>query len=442
MNNPLLGPLWRRNAPLFLALLLATGMWMYVRRVLVPYQRADAVAHDHPRGNLSDLYPRWLGARELLLHGRDPYSSEVTREIETGYYGREIDPSRPGDPQDQQAFAYPVYVVFLLAPVVYIPFEIIRIPFYGVLISLICASVVGWLGALRWSASTSTICILICLTLGSMPVVQGIELQQLTLVVTSMLVICALLLANGKFALAGVLLGLTTIKPQLVLPLMAWLTLWSVSDWRRRKNFLLGFILTLAILFAAAEWVLPGWMNEFAHAVGAYRQYSHAASLFDNLINRKVGLQLSIAVALMAAAICWRLRHDSEQSPRFVFVFALILAVTVAIVPSISTYNQLLLLPGILFLVGDGPSLSGKNYLTRPVWILAATCLFWPWVAALGLAIASFLLPAPSVQKAWMLPFYTSLAAPLAVLGLLFQYAFHALHSPRLPPASGQSCPQ
>src|SRR5580693_7013753 len=101
MNNPLLGPPWRRNAPLLLALLLATGMWMYVRRVLVPYQRADALAHDHPRGNLSDLYPRWLGSRELLLHGRDPYSSEVTREIQAGYYGRPLAPALPHDPKDE-----------------------------------------------------------------------------------------------------------------------------------------------------------------------------------------------------------------------------------------------------------------------------------------------------------------------------------------------------
>jgi hypothetical protein len=238
--------------------------------------------------------------------------------------------------------------------------------------------------------------------------------------------------------LAGILLAFSTIKPQLVVPLAAWLTLWSVSEWRRRKSFLLAFLLTLAILFAAAEWVLPGWMKEWVHAVAAYRQYSNAAALFDNLINRKFGPLLSIAVALIAAGICWRLWHDSEQSPRFVFAFALILAVTVVIVPSISTYNQLLLLPGILFLVRDGPSLWGKSRLTRLVWSMAAACLFWPSVAALGLAIASFLLPAPSVQKVWMLPFYTSLATPLAVLGLLFQYGFRLLPAYSPHPVSGK----
>src|SRR5439155_6512425 len=101
---------------LLLTAIMAASVWVYVQRVLIPYQVADAAAHGRPRGVLSDLYPRWVGTRELLFHGKDPYSSEVTRQIQTGYYGRPLDPSRPDDPRDEQRFAYPVYVVFYLAP--------------------------------------------------------------------------------------------------------------------------------------------------------------------------------------------------------------------------------------------------------------------------------------------------------------------------------------
>src|SRR6266496_6559784 len=135
---------------LIAAVLCAAGMWVYAHRVFIPYQRADAALHGRPRGNLSDLYPRWLGARELLLHGRDPYSPEVTREIETGYYGRTLDPGRVEDPRDQQGFAYPVYVVFLLAPTVHLPFPAVQEGFRWVLVGLTVASVPLWLAALRW----------------------------------------------------------------------------------------------------------------------------------------------------------------------------------------------------------------------------------------------------------------------------------------------------
>ena len=77
-----------------LSLLCAAGVWAYANRVLIPYQKSDAAAQGRPRGNLSDLYPRWLGARELLLHGRDPYSAEVTRDIQAGYYGHPLEIGR------------------------------------------------------------------------------------------------------------------------------------------------------------------------------------------------------------------------------------------------------------------------------------------------------------------------------------------------------------
>ena len=136
------------------ALVLALTMWYYVAGVLVPYQQTEAAGSDRPRGNLSDLYPRWLGSRELLLHGRDPYSATVTHEIQVGYYGRAIDPARPNDPKDQQGFAYPVYVAFLLAPTLGLDFSVVQDGFTW--------DYSGWCGSYRsscsvWSVASSRI---------------------------------------------------------------------------------------------------------------------------------------------------------------------------------------------------------------------------------------------------------------------------------------------
>src|SRR5947199_9904932 len=120
-------------------------MWFYVQKVLIPHQEMYAAVHRRPRGFLSDLYPRWLGARELLLHHRDPYTPDVTREIQIGYYGRPLDPTRPNDPKDEQRFAYPVYVVFLLAPVAHMPFAPVRIAFAVLLAIVTAVSVFLWL---------------------------------------------------------------------------------------------------------------------------------------------------------------------------------------------------------------------------------------------------------------------------------------------------------
>ena len=401
-----------------IALLLAASMWFYVQYVLVPYQRADAAAHSRPRGNLSDLYPRWLGARELLLHHRDPYGSDVTREIQAGYYGRPLDPARSEDPKDQQGFAYPVYVVFLLAPSVTLPFVAVEAGFRWLLLIMTIASVPLWLRAFRWRASATTTAILIVLTIGSFPAVQGIKLQQLSLVVSGLIALCAVLLTAGHLLLAGIVLALATIKPQLVWPLAAWLILWTTSDWRRRQRFLWGFGVSMAALLGGAEYLLPGWLTKFRQAIAAYRQYTGGAgSLLDVLVTPGWGRVISGLILLALAAVCWRLRREPAGPAAFSLATAVVLAATVVIVPMVAPYNQLLLLPSVFLLIQHAGSNWNRSRLTGLAYVVSGLLVLWPWLATLCLSISWLILPANLVQQAWALPLYTSLGIPLAVLG-------------------------
>jgi len=249
------------------SLLAAASVWFYVDKILVGYQVADAAAHDRPRGNLSDLYPRWLGARELLLRGRNPYSPEITAEIQKEYYGRVLDASRPDDPRDQQGFAYPVYVVFLLAPMIGLSFSTVQIVFHWLLIAFTAASVLLWLRTLQWRLPGLVIASCIALTLGSLPVVQGNKLQQLSLLVAALLAASAASVAGGFLFVGGMFLELATIKPQLAGPLVAWLLIWAVCDWKSRRRLVLGFGAMMVLLLVGSELVLPGWWRMFLEAV-------------------------------------------------------------------------------------------------------------------------------------------------------------------------------
>ena len=407
-----------------MALLFAGSMWFYVRHVLVPYQKADSAVHGRPRGNLSDLYPRWLGTRELLFHHRDPYSLEVTREIQTGYYGRPLDPARIDDPKDQQGFAYPLHVIFLLAPTIGLPFSMVQAGFRWLLVILTLASVLLWLRVLGWRPKMAVMGICIVLTLGSYAVMQGIMLQQLTLVVSALLAGCAAALVAGNFVIAGFLLALATIKPQLALPVAGWLALWAASDWRRRQGFLWSFGLTTAIFLSAAEYILPGWVGRFRDAVAAYRQYTGGAgSLLDVLTTPALGKMIAGAAVIAVAVAGWRFRHASHQSDAFGIMLALVLAVTLVIVPTFAPYNQVLLLPAVFMIAAAWPDLWRRNRLTRMACVVGLLVVFWPWLTSCGLMLASLFMPSSVVQEEWALPLYTSLGIPLAVLGLLTIYA-------------------
>jgi hypothetical protein len=409
----------RSKFGLLLAILMAGCMWFYVQQVLIKYQQADAAAHGRPRGNLSDLYPRWLGARELILRHRDPYSAEITREIQSGYYGRVLDPALASDPKDQQRFAYPVYVVFLLAPVIHLPFPIVREGFRWILGILVATTVLLWLRAIRWRPSLSVGGVLVILTLGSFPVLQGLKLQQLSLVVSGLIAASLALLADGQLYVAGALLATATIKPQLVLPLVAWLFLWACSRWHLRQGLIWSFATMMTFLLLGGEWILPGWIGEFREALTAYHQYTGGSSVLEVLTSANWSLVLTAVIVLGSALMCWQVRRDPSDAPLFVLASALVLAATLVVIPMTAPYNQVLLIPAVFLLVRNKRSLFSGHIVIRLAALTAGLCVFWPWLVAVIFAFASLVVPRATLQKAWAVPLWGSLAMPPAITALL-----------------------
>ncbi len=399
---------------------MAAAMWLWIQDIAIPHQQADAAANGSPRGNLSDLYPRWLGARELLLRGRDPYSAEITREIQTGYYGRPIDPARPHDPKDQQAFAYPPYVAFVLAPTVGLPFPIVQQVFLWLLFLLTAASVPLWLRAVGWNVSATTKILWIVLALGSFPAIQGFKLQQLTLLVAALIAMSIYAIARRHFVWAGILLAFATIKPQLVLLTVVWLCIWVIGDWRGRQRLFWSFAVSMAVLVVASEFLLPGWIREFRGASAAYYRYTGGGkSVLDVALTPLWGRAISAILVGGFLILVWQVRHSPEGSPDFRWSVALVMATTLVVIPMFAPYNQLLLIPALMVIVRATPSLWNRHRLSRFLVLATALSVLWPWLAAMLLVIALLFLPGPVVQKAWALPVYTSLTIPVMVLALL-----------------------
>ena len=404
---------------LVLAVIAAASMWFYVNGILRAHQIADARVRQVPRGNLSDLYPRWWGARELLMHHRNPYSRDVTLEIQEGYYGRRLDSSRPNDPKDQQGFAYPVYVVFLLAPLVRLPFPALLIAFYWFLALITAASVWVWLRVLMWRLSTLEIAIGITLTLGSFAAIQGIKLQQLSLLVAALLAGAAACAAGGYFFSGGALLALATIKPQLAWAFGAWLLLWALGDWRMRRKFVFGFATVMALLLVGAEIILPGWSKMFVDAVGKYHQYTQNRSVLDELVPWAFLGKILACIAVLASAVpLWKLRRTSAGAAEFGRATALVLALTVLVVPMYAPYNQVLLVPAVLVLLHDRTLLASTSRGLRVGYLLGGLALIWQWIASLSLSIGYFLSPAWALNR-WTWPFFATFALPVIIFALI-----------------------
>ena len=401
-------------------LVAAASMWLYFQRVLIPHQRTDSQVRAIPRGSLSDLYPRWLGARELLLHGRDPYSDDITREIQSGYYGRVLDPNRPNDPKDQQAFAYPVYVVLFLAPTVGLPFPIVQKVFLFLLIIATVGSVLMWIQTLEWRISASTKLIWIILTLGSFSAIQGFKLQQLTLLVAALLAGSLDAIAHRRFVFAGMLLSCATIKPQLLFLLVIWLCIWVAGNWRDRQRLLWSFGISLSVLVLGGEWLLPGWIDQFRAACSAYYVYTGGGkSVLDIFLTPLWGRLVAALLVMLTLVLIWRHRQASEDSPAFHYSLALVLATTLMVIPMLAPYNQVLLLPVAMLIANKISDLWEGNPPTRFITAVAALSVLWPWVGSGLLATALLFLPGAIVQRAWAVPVATTLAIPVTLFALV-----------------------
>jgi|SRR5579862_804530 len=402
-----------------LAAAAAASMWFYVIDILRAHQIADSRAKGTPRGNLSDLYPRWVGTREMLLHHSNPYSREVTLEIQEGYYGRRLDPNRPNDPKDQQGFAYPLYVVFLLLPLAGFTFHNVQIFFYWLLGGLTALSVYLWLRLLRWRLRPPGYAGVIFLTLGSFAAVQGIRLQQLSLLVAALLAFSAACVAGGFLFCGGALLALATIKPQLAWLLAGWLILWAISDWNRRRRLLLGFALVMALLLGGAELVLPGWLRMFIASIQQYHGYTQNASVLDELAPwASAGKILALLAIALSAYLLWKLRMVPENSDQFGRAIALLTAVTVLVVPMYAPYNQVLLVPGILLLWKDRRLFLAGSRGLRLGCITGVLALAWQWIASLALTAGYFLISPAWPLERWKWPFFATFALPVLVFAL------------------------
>jgi hypothetical protein len=402
-----------RSVTIAVALAMFIGMWAYVVRVANPNIRRQAAISGDRAGELGDLYPRWYGTRQLVLHGQNPYGQRVSDDLQRAYYGNvQLNGSR-----DEQRFAYPIFVSLFLLPTVYLEFGQVQIIASFVMTAALAISIPLWLGFVGWQLSRWKVVALVLLVLSCSPAVQALEMQQISTLVCVLIAAGSFLLRRRSYVSSGIFFALATIKPQMVFLLYLWLLLWTLSRWRERKKLLLSFSVGIAILMLIGQWMVPGWVGQFISAMQAYRHYAgdSAQSIIEMSFGRALGDVVIFAILLVLAMASFRQRKEPADSPGFSHTVALVLAISTVVLPPAAPYNHLLLLPGVLVLLCGWSNLWRSGKLVAGISALATAAILWPWVAAVGILLISFFIP---IQR-WALPFYCSLIVPLSVASLL-----------------------
>lgn len=428
----------RDSLAFVLALIAASSMLYFHLGLFLPHARevrhAQGLGDGYAFGN--DFYPIWLTSRQGLREHRDPYSVEMTRQIQTGLFGRPLDAQNPTDqPADYRSFAYPAFIDLLFWPMAGAEFPKLRIFLAGLLPLLTACSVWWWTRALDWRPGAIWLAITVLLTLCNYPVLEALFAEQPGLIVGFFLAGSILALRRNRFLSAGILMALTTIKPQMTLLVILYLLLWSAADWRQRAGFACGFLGTILVLVGASLMIWPHWIGAWMNVLFEYHRYS-TPPLVTELLGPMPGIRASLVLiaALLGTAIllAWRKRRASVGSLHFWLAISLLLAITsVTLLPGQAVYDHIILLPGILLLLQRWPDFFPRRRVGFALQGLGAIALFWPSVAAFGLILTRSWLAPGHLYSAGILalPIRTAASFPFVVLALLALAARNASES-------------
>jgi hypothetical protein len=419
---------------LILALVGAASMLYYHLGLFMPEVRRASEAR-HLAGKYSfgdDFYPIWLTTREWHQNHSDPYSSELTREIQIGLFGRALDSRLPGDPpSDYRTFAYPAYTDLLFWPASEISFPVFRFAWSALLTVLVMATVVFWARALSWRLSAISLAIMVLLVICSYQELEGLYAGQLGLLVGFLLAASLLALMRNRLWLAGATMALAMIKPQMVLLALAYLFLWSISNWRRHGRFVVAFTAMLSLLMASSIAVWPRWIQSWLRVVRGYPHYwtpPLASEILGATVRSLVGTPLVAVLLIAALAVAWRGRNAVAGSYEFWLTLSVLLALTtLTLLPGQSVCDHIILLPGIFLVAGKRDRLASVPAL-KALLLTGFAIILWPWIAAFSLIVLRPVLGHNVFysKALFVLPLRTAAAFPFVVLGALILALRHA----------------
>jgi glycosyl transferase family 87 len=329
----------------------------------------------------------FFAAGAVAARAGDPYDWTALARTEDQLYNAPAQVA-PGDPRYYDFLPYPEgpWLAIALEPLTDLPWQAVYPVFAAIM--LLAIGVGGWLvlSRLGWSLPRRRIAIAVaCLSpIAFLNVFQG----QVSAVVFVGFALAWYLAAKGRPALGGLALTLVWVKPNLGLALPVVLVLLQPSAARR---LLLGFFAGSLLGFAAAALALPGfpvtWFNElWSHWRAVQGAQPDVASLHSFYYPALGGLAktLALGAAMLAGAAygIWALRRVRDPLPRALTALLL----WFAFLPYVHSFDAILLLPVVAFLLGA--ELEGwSNPLTEvALWAFAIV----PFAYFLGLRIGFF----------------------------------------------------
>jgi hypothetical protein len=301
-------------------------------------------ARNNPGG--TDFLVHWLGTRAYFTEGISPYSDQVAVQIQNMVYGRT---ALPGE--HELRVAYPFYSVILFFPLALIQdFTVARAVWMTILeIGLIALTLVS-IQCTTWRPKNW---MMILLLVFSLLWYHGLR----SLINGNVVILIALGVAGAFYAIknkydemAGVLLALTTIKPQVVLLVVLYVLIWAI--FQRRYRIIAWFFITMALMVACATLLIPDWIMQNLREVMRYPGYNppgtpaSALATWFPALGPRIGTIISLAVIVIMIVEWWLARHQEYR--HFLWTGCLTLALSAWSGIQTDPGNFIMMMPAVI----------------------------------------------------------------------------------------------
>lgn len=279
-------------------------------------------AKQNPGG--TDFLTRWVGLRLFFQKGISPYSDQASLVIQQNIYGHA---ALPG--QDEARFVYPLYSIVFFGPFLLIyNYEIARSLWMTLLELSVIAMTYYSFRLFQWKPHRTIMIGLLLFSLVWYHALRTIVNGNVVILIGLGLTAVLLALKNGFDELAGVILAICTIKPQVVIVFILFIFFWAIAH--KKKKVILWFFVTIGILIAIASLLIPDWLIQNFREVIRYSSYTQPGTLtavfqsFWPSFGSRVGLALNVLVIAMLLVEWWLSRKGN--SDQFLWTACLTLA--------------------------------------------------------------------------------------------------------------------
>jgi hypothetical protein len=353
----------------------------------------------NPGGN--DFLARWMGAR-FFLKGIQPYDERVALESQLWIYGRAADPGRG---EDLSRFAYPLYAMVFFAPFGLFEFTTARALWMtmlelGTIAFAVLAAAIG-----GWESQRGKTILWIFFSLlgyfGFRAVINGNPIVLVGLFLASAI----FLFGKGYPWPAGILLALTTIKPQIAIFPVLWFILWCI--FQKRYSLFISLSLTLAALTGVCMLWIPNWIVLNLREILDYPAYTQPGNpsavfgLWFGETGRTAGWIFSLALLAGLGGLWIRNRKGSYRN------FLIVMGITISVSPLLGIPydpgNEYLLLLPIALGLSVWKDISRKNFVS---WALTLGGIFFGLWAIFLLTLNAGPQPVQNPILLFPLPFF------------------------------------